>query len=90
MDTLHGYMTEPPVTLPQVIYMHCEAGTDRTGEVSGAYYLKWLNMTFPEALHVDNTIQNRNMSKYSLYGLEYVPPPPPPPRTHGPDLSTVK
>ncbi len=23
-----------------VIYMHCEAGTDRTGEVSGAYYMR--------------------------------------------------
>ena len=27
MDTLRGYVTEPPAALPQVIYIHCEAGT---------------------------------------------------------------
>ena len=31
-----------------VIYIHCEAGTDRTGEVSGSYYMKWQNKSFPE------------------------------------------
>eukprot|EP00035_Acanthoeca_spectabilis_P008415 m.153438 g.153438 ORF g.153438 m.153438 type:complete len:229 (-) comp14349_c0_seq6:245-931(-) len=71
MDELHEYMTEPPASLPQVIYMHCEAGTDRTGEISGTYYLKWLNMTLPQALAVNNHIQNRDMSKYSLYALEW-------------------
>ena len=31
-----------------VIYIHCEAGTDRTGEVSGSYYMKWQNKSYPE------------------------------------------
>ena len=38
-----------------------QAGTDRTGEVSGAYYLKFLNMSFYEALNIDNHIQKRDM-----------------------------
>lgn len=46
---------------PAVIYTHCEAGTDRTGEVSGAYYLKFLNLSFSETLRRDDTIQNRDM-----------------------------
>lgn len=46
---------------PVVIYGHCEAGTDRTGEVSGAYYMQFLNMTFSEALAIDNHIQSRDM-----------------------------
>ncbi len=46
---------------PAFIYTHCEAGTDRTGEVSGAYYIRYLQMSFQEALYVDNHIQNRDM-----------------------------
>ena len=46
---------------PALMYTHCEAGTDRTGQVSGGYYLRYLNMTFAEALHRDNNIQNRDM-----------------------------
>lgn len=46
---------------PTVIYTHCEAGTDRTGEVSGAYYLRYLNMSFTDALYKDNHVQHRDM-----------------------------
>ena len=38
-----------------------QAGTDRTGEVSGAYYIRYLNMSFNAALYIDNHIQNRDM-----------------------------
>eukprot|EP00041_Stephanoeca_diplocostata_P006820 m.94682 g.94682 ORF g.94682 m.94682 type:complete len:242 (+) comp16559_c0_seq1:76-801(+) len=62
---------ETVTALPTVVYIHCEAGTDRTGEVSGAYYLKFLNYTMPQAVDVDNHIQNRDMSKYSLNGLRW-------------------
>lgn len=44
-----------------VIYIHCEAGMDRTGEMSGSYYLHGLNMTFEAALAVDNSVETRNM-----------------------------
>eukprot|EP00038_Savillea_parva_P030904 m.81263 g.81263 ORF g.81263 m.81263 type:complete len:238 (+) comp9400_c0_seq3:76-789(+) len=70
MKTLHEYMTTP-TQVPQVIYMHCEAGVDRTGEMSGAYYLKWQNMTLPQALEIDDHIENRNMEKWSLFALEW-------------------
>lgn len=56
---LHNLLTQHE--RPALIYTHCEAGTDRTGEVSGAYYLKYLNMSFSEALATDNHIQNRDM-----------------------------
>ncbi|XP_062501413.1 uncharacterized protein LOC134178556 [Corticium candelabrum] len=59
------------LSLPNVIYTHCEAGTDRTGEVSGAYYMRYLNMTFEQALSIDNHVQNRSIAKMSLRGLKW-------------------
>ena len=38
-----------------------QAGTDRTGEVSGAYYMRYMNMTFTDALYIDNHVQSRDM-----------------------------
>ncbi len=44
-----------------VLYIHCEAGEDRTGEVSGSYYMTYLNMTFDQALAIDNGNTNRDI-----------------------------
>ena len=57
--------------LPTVIYWHCEAGTDRTGEVSGCYMMSFLNVTYPQALAVQNHIQTRDMAKASKHGMEW-------------------
>eukprot|EP00118_Oscarella_pearsei_P017023 m.167312 g.167312 ORF g.167312 m.167312 type:complete len:263 (+) comp38929_c1_seq8:251-1039(+) len=58
-------------SLPNVIYTHCEAGTDRTGEMSGAYYMKYLNMTFQQAMYVNNHVQNRLIYKVSGNALQW-------------------
>jgi hypothetical protein len=34
--------------LPVVIYIHCAAGCDRAGELSGAYYLRYLHKSWEE------------------------------------------
>ena len=39
--------------VPQVLYWHCEAGCDRTGEASGAYYMKYLNYNVTAAFDRD-------------------------------------
>ncbi len=36
-----------------IIYIHCEAGTDRTGQVSGAYYMQYLNWSYEKTLTFD-------------------------------------
>lgn len=50
VNTLHGWLLDPspvnPTTKPLVIYVHCLGGCDRTGEVIGAYYLRWLGMSW--------------------------------------------
>jgi hypothetical protein len=68
MSYLHGLLLQPS---PTVIYTHCEAGTDRTGEVSGAYYMRYMNMTFTDALYIDNHVQSRDMYKMSRNAMQW-------------------
>jgi len=58
-------------TVPVVIYVHCEAGVDRTGEVSGSYYLKYLDWSFQQALLYDNHIENRTIVWESQNALQW-------------------
>jgi len=71
MDEIRSLL-ETSNTLPLIIYIHCEAGMDRTGEVSGSYYLKYLGWTFQEALWYDNNcIENRDIEFASKNGLQW-------------------
>eukprot|EP01087_Luapelamoeba_hula_P005365 TRINITY_DN15442_c0_g1_i1.p1 TRINITY_DN15442_c0_g1~~TRINITY_DN15442_c0_g1_i1.p1 ORF type:complete len:257 (-),score=38.18 TRINITY_DN15442_c0_g1_i1:43-813(-) len=63
--------TKGPNGRSLVYYIHCEAGTDRTGEVSGSYYMKYLNWTYQQALAFDATISHRPISVFSRNGLQW-------------------
>eukprot|EP00009_Paramoeba_aestuarina_P006246 CAMPEP_0201523496 /NCGR_PEP_ID=MMETSP0161_2-20130828/20110_1 /ASSEMBLY_ACC=CAM_ASM_000251 /TAXON_ID=180227 /ORGANISM="Neoparamoeba aestuarina, Strain SoJaBio B1-5/56/2" /LENGTH=247 /DNA_ID=CAMNT_0047922641 /DNA_START=37 /DNA_END=780 /DNA_ORIENTATION=+ len=56
---------------PVVIYYHCEAGVDRTGEISGAYYIRWLGWSFDQALDYDNSIESRDMENVSRNAMQW-------------------
>jgi len=45
--------------LPNVIYAHCEGGMDRTGELMGAYYLRFMKKTWAEMNCLNYQIGNR-------------------------------
>ena len=45
-ETLREMLLLPQV--PTVVYAHCNAGDDRTGEMMGAYYLRWMNKSWKE------------------------------------------
>lgn len=65
VEILRGWLEGPAFVngntkLPVVIYMHCAAGCDRTGEFSGAYYLRYLHKSWEEV----NAI-NRSMCKHN-------------------------
>lgn len=45
---------------PQVIYYHCEAGCDRTGEFSASYYMSYLGYNVSRAYATDKTICGRD------------------------------
>lgn len=63
-------------TLPAfVLFTYCrtgEAGMDRTGEVSGSYYMSQLGWTFAQALSYDDKcIESRNITSYSQNSLQW-------------------
>jgi len=47
MQQLGLWMNEENA-IPNVIYAHCEGGMDRTGELMGAYYLRFMSKTWAE------------------------------------------
>ena len=71
VPALHSTLTTEYSDVSWLIYTHCEAGVDRTGEVSGAYYMQFLNITFGEAVKVDNSIVNRDMYEDSRNELQW-------------------
>ena len=38
-----------------------QGGVDRTGEVSGAYYMRYLNITFSKARRISYQLESRPM-----------------------------
>ena len=53
------------------IYVHCNCGCDRTGEVAGAYYMRYLNMTYGAALALDDNLIHRGMACANQRALQY-------------------
>jgi hypothetical protein len=46
VNEIHGILTA--ATVPTVVYFHCDAGMDRTGEMYGDYSMQYRNMTYSE------------------------------------------
>ena len=51
--------------------IHCEGGSDRTGEVSGAYAMHYLNYTGPQANDWDTEVAERKIHWNSMNGLRW-------------------
>jgi hypothetical protein len=77
--TLRKWMENPSVlgvTGPVVIYVHCFGGCDRTGELVGSYYLRYMNMTW-EAVRTlnaghcrpDHDYDKNNCNALQWYGV---------------------
>ena len=61
-----------PDGVTTVIYVHCDAGMDRTGEVSGSYYIRYLSWSFQEALYYDDhAIEDRNIHVASRNAFQW-------------------
>jgi len=46
---------------PVVIYIHCEHGTDRTGEIAGSYAMKYLKMGYQSVIDWNEKIGKRHL-----------------------------
>ncbi|KAL4462704.1 hypothetical protein ABPG74_000534 [Tetrahymena malaccensis] len=57
--------------IPKIIFFHCVAGEDRTGEVFGAYKMYINGWNYQQALDFDNHVMDRNIKKMSENGMNW-------------------
>lgn len=79
VETLRKWMENSStfgVTGPVIIYVHCFGGCDRTGELIGAYSLRYLNMTWEEVRSLnaghcrpDHDYEKNNCNALQWYGI---------------------
>lgn len=56
---------------PVIIYVHCEAGFDRTGEVIAAYQLRYQGKSYNQGYQNAVEVAGRNISSFSKHGLQW-------------------
>lgn len=54
-----------------VIYMHCNAGKDRTGEAAAAYLMQFQNYSYEAAIRLDQDIAQRSLRELSLNAIRW-------------------
>lgn len=54
-----------------VIYMHCAAGKDRTGEASAAYLMEYKGYSYNDAVTLDSQIAHRDLSYFSINAIRW-------------------
>jgi hypothetical protein len=76
-DNLIGRMEEMNTLLttdfgiPAILYGHCDCGCDRTGELFGSYYMRWMNMTWEETNELNTDIATRPMSCNNYLAMQW-------------------
>jgi hypothetical protein len=75
-ETVRKYLEDPAaegVSGPVVVYVHCYGGCDRTGELIGAYSLRYLNVTWEEQrdLNGKRCRPNRDYEKENCNALQW-------------------
>eukprot|EP01027_Heterolobosea_sp_BB2_P024244 GEZU01036483.1.p1 GENE.GEZU01036483.1~~GEZU01036483.1.p1 ORF type:complete len:256 (+),score=67.85 GEZU01036483.1:23-790(+) len=64
-------MLNSPASKPVIYYVHCIAGSDRTGEVCGSYYMQYLKWSFQEALAFDEEVAGRPIETLNHHALNW-------------------
>ncbi|KYR01243.1 putative protein tyrosine phosphatase [Tieghemostelium lacteum] len=59
MRMIHNMLNYYENDLPVVIYIHCECGCDRTGEIFASYVMRFKGQSFQEAMDWDYQIAGR-------------------------------
>ncbi|EAL64567.1 hypothetical protein DDB_G0285459 [Dictyostelium discoideum AX4] len=57
--------------LPTVLYVHCECGCDRTGEVMASYVMKFKGWDLPKALEWDFAIAGRDINFSNRWSAQW-------------------
>jgi protein-tyrosine phosphatase len=67
----------------RIVYIHCESGHDRTGEVSGSYSMRYQGESFEQVKETNTEIAHREINTinenemmwygyYLIYNLEFA------------------
>lgn len=70
-DIQHLLTTRSADGVPVLLYVHCEAGKDRTGETIAAWSMKYMGVSYVAALANANAIAGRDISRFSKNGLQW-------------------
>ena len=72
IDTLHALLTKSSADgVPVLLYVHCEAGKDRTGEAIAAYAMKYMGVSYQAALANAQAVAGRDISRFNKNGLQW-------------------
>jgi len=56
---------------PVVIYGHCDCGCDRTGEIFGSYYMRWMGLGWEETNDLNTEIADRPMGCKNYLAMQW-------------------
>ena len=65
----NAIFSDVPPTTPTIIFFHCEAGSDRTGQVAGSYMMQYHGYTAKQAFEWDNEVAQRTIEQMSQNGM---------------------
>lgn len=72
VDTLYRWVHSlEESSVPTVYYIHCAAGVDRTGQVSGAYYMRHLGWSWLRSLQFDYMVSPRAINSWNQNGMNW-------------------
>ncbi len=76
VDSVRGWMEDPAtsgLSGPVVVYVHCFGGCDRTGELIGAYSLRYMNKTWEEVrtLNGERCRPDRDYDEANCHALQW-------------------
>jgi len=60
-----------PYGRDMVIYLHCHAGKDRTGEAAAAYMMQYQGYSYHDAVSICKKIANRKLRRVSLNAIRW-------------------
>ncbi len=72
LGQLQGLLQAPAVDgVAEVIYVHCRAGRDRTGQTIASYAMRHLGRSYREAIADAELVAGRAVVRFSRYGIAW-------------------
>lgn len=71
MKKIHKALESDTLGDDCIIYMHCNAGKDRTGEAAACYLMEYKGYSYKEALALDEQIAKRPLREMSINAIRW-------------------